>query len=58
MPFARLFVTLHPEMCTLETFKVDLKGINEPETVLSYRLDDAYFEAIDAPEVREHLMLC
>ena len=40
-------------MCTLETFKVDLKGLQTAETVLSYHLDEAYFEAIDAPDVRE-----
>jgi len=40
-------------MCTLETFKVDLKGLQKTETVFSYHLDDAFFEAIDAPDVRE-----
>ncbi|MCR5130614.1 MAG: DUF177 domain-containing protein [Prevotella sp.] len=40
-------------MCTLENFKVDLKGLKDSETVIHYHLDDAYFEAIDAPDVRE-----
>jgi len=39
-------------MCSLETFKIDLKGLKEEETLLEYHLDDNYFEAIDAPEVR------
>ena len=52
MCFARLFVTLQPEMCTIEDFKVDLKGLQEAVTVFRYHLDDDYFEAIDAPEVR------
>ena len=53
MPFEVFVVTLQPEMCTLETFKVDLKGLQTAETVLSYHLDEAYFEAIEAPDVRE-----
>lgn len=40
-------------MCTLETFKVDLLRLTEPETVFRYHLDNAYFEAIEAPGVRE-----
>ena len=40
-------------MCSLETFKIDLKGLKEEETLLEYHLDDNYFEAIDAPEVEE-----
>ena len=40
-------------MCTKDSFKVDLKGLQEAETVFSYHLDDAFFEAIEAPDVRE-----
>ncbi|MBR3472299.1 MAG: DUF177 domain-containing protein [Prevotella sp.] len=39
-------------MCSLESFKVDLKGLSATETVREYSLDDSYFEAIDAPEVK------
>ena len=39
-------------MCSLESLKIDLKGLQEGDTALHYDLDDAYFEAIDAPEVR------
>ncbi len=53
MPIECLFVTLHPEMCTLETLKVDLRNVEEQGTVLRYHLQDDYFEAIEAPEVRE-----
>ena len=53
MQFARLFVTLQPEMCTLERFKVDLKALTDDVTVVDYSLGHEYFEAIDAPEVRD-----
>ncbi len=39
-------------MCSLESFKIDLKGLDEGVRVLEYHLVDDYFEAIDAPEVR------
>lgn len=38
-------------MCDLESFKIDLKGLGEGITHFAYDLDDAYFEAIKAPEV-------
>ena len=47
-------------MCSLESLKIDLKGLKEGETALEYDLDDAYFRAIDAPEVskgRVHVSL-
>lgn len=34
-------------MCSLESFKIDLKSLKEGDTVISYSLDDAYFKAID-----------
>ena len=39
-------------MCSLERFKIDLKGLQPGETVVEYSLGDDYFEAIEAPEVR------
>ena len=39
-------------MCSLETFKIDLKGLPVGETTLEYSLGDDYFEAIEGPEVR------
>ncbi len=45
-------------MSNLEHFKIDLKALAEDDTVLSYRLDDAYFEAIDAPMVRRGAVEC
>lgn len=39
-------------MCSLESFKIDLKGLKEGETIFKYDLDNAYFEAVDGPEVR------
>lgn len=40
-------------MCSLEPFKIDLKGLTDDETSLVFNLGSDYFEAIDAPEVRE-----
>ncbi|MBP3510860.1 MAG: DUF177 domain-containing protein [Prevotella sp.] len=40
-------------MCSLQPFKIDLKGLKDGETRLTFSLDNGYFEAIDAPEVRK-----
>ena len=40
------------EMYSLEPFKIDLNGLKEGESTFGYDLDDAYFEAIEAPEVK------
>ena len=37
----------------LETLKIDLKGLEEGVNHLEFDLDDAYFKAIDAPEVSQ-----
>ena len=39
-------------MCSLESFRIDLKGLEAAEMVREYSLGDDYFVAIDAPEVR------
>lgn len=39
-------------MCDIETFKIDLKGLKEGETLIEYSLNDDFFEAIGASEVR------
>lgn len=38
-------------MCSLDTYKIDLKGLDEGENRLSFSLDNDYFKAIDATEV-------
>ena len=38
-------------MCSLDTFKIDLKGLKEDDKSFSFHLDDTYFKAIDAPDV-------
>ena len=38
-------------MCSLDTFKIDLKGLQEGKTQFRYNLDDGFFKAIDAPHV-------
>ena len=40
-------------MCSLMPLKIDLKGLKDGETILNFNLDDDYFAAIDAPEVRQ-----
>ncbi len=45
-------------MSNLEQFKIDLKALHEDDVVLSYKLDNAYFEAIDAPLVRRGEVCC
>ena len=39
-------------MYSLEPFKIDLNGLKEGVTTFGYDLDDAYFEAVEAPEIR------
>lgn len=39
-------------MYSLEPLKIDLNGLKEGETTFEYDLDDAYFEAVEATEVR------
>ena len=38
-------------MSKLEQFKLDLRGMTEGDTVVSYDLDDGFFEAVNAPAV-------
>ena len=40
-------------MDTLSAYKIDFKGIVSDTHVFDYVLDDSFFEAIDAPEVRK-----
>ncbi|MBQ7421202.1 MAG: DUF177 domain-containing protein [Prevotella sp.] len=40
-------------MCSLEPLKIDLKGADEGLTKREFDLDNAFFEAIDAQEVRQ-----
>ena len=39
-------------MSKLEQFNVDLKALSQGDNILSFVLDDAFFEAIEAPTVR------
>ena len=38
-------------MCSLERFKIDLKGLTDEVTTLEYDLDNSFFEALDETEV-------
>ncbi len=39
-------------MCSLESLKIDLKGLKEAETCLEFNLDDTFFLALDGAEVK------
>ncbi|MBP7857177.1 MAG: DUF177 domain-containing protein [Prevotella sp.] len=39
-------------MISLEPFKIDLKGLKEDDNIFDFDLDDAFFEAVNAPLVR------
>lgn len=59
MPKCRkLFVTLHFEMYSAETLKIDLKGLTDETSVFNYALSDDYFQAIDAPDVKKGNIEC
>jgi uncharacterized metal-binding protein YceD (DUF177 family) len=51
--FAIFFVPLHPEMCSQETYTIDLKGLTEDLTVRDFNLDDEFFRALDGSQL-EH----
>ena len=40
-------------MCSLETYKIDLKGLKEDETVLDFDLRDDFFQSLDGSQL-EH----
>ena len=40
-------------MCSLETYKIDLKGLIENETVLDFDLQDDFFQSLDGSQL-EH----
>ena len=40
-------------MCSLESLKIDLKGLKEEVTTLDFNLDNNYFEALDVTEVKK-----
>ena len=40
-------------MNSLESLKIDLKGLKEEETSLEFALDDSYFEALDGADVKK-----
>ena len=51
--FSLFFVPLHPEMCSQETYTIDLKGLMEDVTVRDFDLDDEFFRALDGSQL-EH----
>ena len=40
-------------MNSLESLKIDLKGLKDEETSLEFILDDAYFDALDGADVKK-----
>ena len=39
-------------MCSLESLKIELKGLNEDEISLEFNLDDMFFRTLDGAEVK------
>ena len=44
-------------MCNIESFKIDLKALPQGVSTLEFKLADAYFKAIDAPDVQSGELL-
>lgn len=44
-------------MCNIESFKIDLKALPQGVSTLEFKLDDAYFKAIDALDVQSGELL-
>lgn len=40
-------------MCSLEPFKIDLKGLKDGDTTFEFSLDDGFFEAVGSSEVHK-----
>ena len=45
-------------MCILESLKLDLKALPQGNSSFEFKLDDSYFEAIDAPGVQHGDLVC
>ena len=45
-------------MCNIESFKIDLKALPQGQSSYEYKLDNEYFEAIDAPDVQRGELSC
>ena len=45
-------------MCNIESFKIDLKALPQGLSSYEYKLDNEYFEAIDAPDVQRGELSC
>lgn len=45
-------------MCSIKSFKIDLKALKEGENTFEYQLADEYFKAIEAPEIQRGNLSC
>ena len=45
------FVTLQPEMYSLDSLNINLKGLTDNDTRLDFSLNDDYFQSLDETEV-------
>ena len=45
-------------MCNIESFKIDLKALPQGLSSYEYKLDNEYFETIDAPDVQRGELSC
>ena len=53
MLIGNIFVTLQPEMCNLDTFIIDLKGLASDDACRTFNLDDSFFCAIGGEDVKK-----
>ncbi len=54
----QLSVTLHFERVVMWPVKIDLKGLEEERSSFRYALDDAYFKAVKATQVKKGNLFC
>ena len=47
------FATQSGVMSSIESLKIDLRDLKEGESLLEFDLDDGFFEAVDASEIRK-----
>ena len=47
------FVTLHPEMCNLDKFVIDLKALASDDACRTFELDDTFFGAVGGEDVEK-----
>ena len=52
MPNTKNISNFATQMCSLDTFKIDLRDLEDGVSTFDFNLDDGFFEALDTPDVR------